>query len=500
MVHQISGRHNRQVSTTLDAPGPHAEAASPSEEQAVQGRRREWIPFALASLALVLYGAVTWLRWNARVKTSWDLAIFTQAVDGYARFAAPIVDIKDPGVHQLGDHFSPILATIAPFYRIFPTPLTVQFAQVVLITLSVFVIAKTAVDWLGRRAGLLVGLAYTLSFGLQAAVDVDFHEYAFAPPIIAMIGRRYLQGRWLSAALWSLPLFAVKEDMGLVVGALGIVLFLKGARKIGALLSVAALIELILVVFVVMPALNPRGRYDYLGVATDDDGGLLQVLALLPVHVVWPPEKLLTLLVSTVVVGFLCFRSPFMLLSLPLFVERFASPYDIYWTAFWQYSMPIMPIVFIAAIEVLRSLQNDTRPIRRLTYRAAPIVMVVICLALVPSYGANMWIRDALLRDDRAEAVDAAVEAIPAGATVQADDIMSVHVVSDHETYHLHWPDQPLVTWPEIGAEYIVLDNSFWSNVYDVHGESYARELNPNHRYEKVYEREEIVVLKRLDG
>src|SRR5215213_272353 len=121
------------------------------------------------------YGVLTLTRYRRFTISSWDHAIFEQAVKGYARPGAPIVDIKAPGFNILGDHFSPIDALIAPVYRMFPSAQTIVLAQVVLIAISVAVIALVAMRHLGTAIGAVIGVAYGLSFGLQSGVEAEFH-------------------------------------------------------------------------------------------------------------------------------------------------------------------------------------------------------------------------------------------------------------------------------------------------------------------------------------
>jgi hypothetical protein len=205
--------------------------------------------------------------------------------------------------------------------------------------------------------------------------------------------------------------------------------------------------------------------------------------------------------VSLAVGAFIALRSPFLLLALPLFVTRFSTNFDIYWTAFWQYSTPIMPIVFIASIEAIQRLRQSDRPVTRTWARATPVVIPVVALALIPTYGWNMWVTSgALVRDDRAVAVERAVDLIPADSTVQADDVMTVHVVSEFHTFHLHWPDQPLVRWEQIGADYVLLDDRFWNAAFELDGAEHARSLNPSHDYETMFESHDIVLMKRIDN
>ena len=97
----------------------------------------------LTALVGVGYSAFS-LTLNYTFQTSsYDLVIFDQAVRSYARFQPGISVIK--GLHNgfgphfsvLGDHWSPILASLAPLYWIYNSPETLLVAQAVLFALAV---------------------------------------------------------------------------------------------------------------------------------------------------------------------------------------------------------------------------------------------------------------------------------------------------------------------------------------------------------------------------
>ena len=100
---------------------------------------------------------------NYRFQTSsYDLEIFDQAVRSYAHFHPGISPIKGlhnhfgPGFSILGDHWSPILASLAPLYWIHDSPTTLLVAQAVLFALAIpplWVFTRRAFGG-GRRATL----------------------------------------------------------------------------------------------------------------------------------------------------------------------------------------------------------------------------------------------------------------------------------------------------------------------------------------------------------
>ncbi|HTC69070.1 MAG TPA: DUF2079 domain-containing protein, partial [Acidothermaceae bacterium] len=137
----------------------------------------------------------------------YDLGIFDQAIHGYAHLHAPISLMK--GVHngfgthfsELGDHFSPIIATVAPVYRVFPDAVTLLIVQGLLFAASMPSVWLFSKRNLGRTAAYLITAAYALSWGLQAAMAADFHEIAFAVPLLAIAIERLDAGRLRSAVI-----------------------------------------------------------------------------------------------------------------------------------------------------------------------------------------------------------------------------------------------------------------------------------------------------------
>src|SRR5690606_318683 len=121
-----------------------------------------------------------------------DLAIFEQVVRGYAWLDGPVVDVQGPGANFLGDHFSPALAVLAPVYRLLPFTGTLLVLQALLVAAGVLVVTRLAVRHVGTVAGLGIGLAYGLSWGVQSAIDFDFHEVALAVPLLALAGAAYV--------------------------------------------------------------------------------------------------------------------------------------------------------------------------------------------------------------------------------------------------------------------------------------------------------------------
>ncbi|MEO6956827.1 MAG: DUF2079 domain-containing protein, partial [Antricoccus sp.] len=301
-----------------------ATVVKPSE--ATSGRLDRSLPYALASLFAVGYTVLSLSRYQRFATPSWDNAIFEQAIRAYAHFQAPIVPIKGPGYNILGDHFSPIIALVAPFYRLFPHAQTLLVAQAVLVALSIVPIARVAIQKIGLRSGVAIAAGYGLSFGLGSAIATDFHAIAFATVLIAFAGAAYVERRWSAVVCWSLPLLLVKEDLGLTVAVIGIAVTLAGGRRAGVWLIAAGLIGFLLIVLVIIPAFNPSSAYEYWANA----GGSGTGPGLLATFFTGWQTKGLTLLLTFGITGFLALRSPWVLVTIPTLGWRFVGDRTVY--------------------------------------------------------------------------------------------------------------------------------------------------------------------------
>src|SRR5690349_5964907 len=110
-----AGAQPRRASAALPHPADHRGA--PAEPGAA------WI-WGLALGLFVLYAVVSIRQYQRMQSTGFDLGIFEQAIRSYAHGHLPTAEIKGPDYRLFGDHFSPVLALLVPFYRAFPSPVT----------------------------------------------------------------------------------------------------------------------------------------------------------------------------------------------------------------------------------------------------------------------------------------------------------------------------------------------------------------------------------------
>ncbi|MER6157197.1 DUF2079 domain-containing protein [Streptomyces sp. NPDC001868] len=427
-------------------------------------------PYVLAVVLFVAYAAVSVGRYLRMGTRSYDLGIYEQAIRAYAHFQAPIVELKGPGYSVLGDHFSPVIMLLAPFYRVFPSPVTLLVIQAALFALSAVPVTRAATRALGRARGLALGVAYGLSWGLQNAVDFDFHEICFAVPLIAFSLEALLRRRWRAALLWGLPLVLVKEDQGLTLAMIAVVVALR-ARRHGAspvvpyALGVAAFgaVATLLTFTMIIPAFNTTGTSDYLSKV--GGAGPLDGLDVKIRTVLW-------LLIPTS--GLLALRSPVLIAVLPTLGWRFVSSDDNYWGTAWHYSAVLMPIITLALVDVLPAARHSSRPWLRSYALHLPAAVLAASLALTTALPlGNLTKADAYRVPDGVKAVEKLIGTIPDGSTVESNIGPIARLTSRCRVF---WIGRT----KGLAPDYIVFNNnSGW--VKDVPG--FARQLHPRDTY-----------------
>lgn len=482
-----------------------------------------WLPTAIACAVGALYVCYSVAQWRALVAPSWDLGIFTEAVQAYSRFEAPIVPMKGPGYNLLGDHFHPLLALLGPIFRLFPSALTLLVVQDLLIAVSVLPIARFAQRLLGRGGAILVGLAYGLGWGLQGAVAAQFHEVCMAVPLLAFGGVAFVQRRWGACMAWLAPLVLVKEDLGLTVFMAGLAIAwrARGEGRPAVLRGLAyalfGIIAFVVTVKVLLPAMNPAGTWAYSldGAATGAGTPTAGTTAARAIPSLWdilttPSVKLVTLLVLLAGAGVVGSASPWFALVLPTLAWRFAGSVEAYygWDS-WHYNAVLVPIAACSLLDVIdqwlaperaaaetgADSQDEAPASSPRRWRVAAWVAAcvpAVSLALTAS-ALPLWQLPTLTEDPRMAAAQGALDAVPEGVSVETDLTLLARLVPGREVYWVGTTGKM-----ETPPEYVVIDaRSYAWGGQQVDAESWGSAAHTGHSYETVYAKQGFRVARR---
>ncbi|MDO5726817.1 MAG: DUF2079 domain-containing protein [Bowdeniella nasicola] len=422
----------------------------------------------VGAVALAASLWISWWQWQTLSTPSWDLGIFTQLAAAYAHGSAPIVEIKGPNYNLLGDHFHPILILLGPLYRLAPSPLTLLVTQDVLFSLSAAALTWRTWHLTARWVAVICGVILAVGWPTQTAVASQFHEIAFAVPLVTFALTSYLARRYRQAAWWMAGLVFVKEDLGLTVAVFGCILLWRWwhirdtpagppLRRTALATLMWGIIWFVLTVTVILPAFNPTGGYDY----TDRLTGA-SVLTFFT-----PATKLVLLGLLAVTAGLIGLTSPLIMLVLPTMAWRFAGNVEFYWWIGWHYDVILLPILLIALIDAtsMHSLTARLLPTKRYALRrlgvllaSASSLLVITDLPLITMTPHELTASSAIQRRAASDAIHAHIAALTTadGSEVQvaADATMLARLV---DVADVCWAGDSRFT-PDV----VVLDD-YWS-------------------------------------
>jgi uncharacterized membrane protein len=493
------------------------------------------VAWLIALAAFAAYMTISVSRYVRLIPGTWDLGIYTEYVSRFAHLQAPVVPIKGHNFNLLGDHFTPIVALIAPFFRLFPTPVTLLVTQALLTAVSVVPVCRAAQGRLGTGMSRAIGAAYGFSWGLQQMVNFAFHEVAFAVPLLAFCMSALIRRRPRAAAMWALPLVFVKEDQGFTVAVIGLVMLGAGilARRrapaarpglaervsaatwirAGALLALWGPVWSLLAIEVIIPLFNPAHQYQYWNDAGvfGARGSGFSVSGLLSQAALAGPEKLRTILLLLLPVVFLALGSPLVLIAVPSVALRFLSTHPTFWGTGFHYNAPLMPVMFLAAIDAMAriSARRASRPAAvtaagaRSPAPPAPLgiavtrlgagAMVLAAVGLAASFPlSHLWQPGTYIIGPQARAEKAAMALVPDGVTVEASESLLAPLAARDLT---SWIENHGIRDPA----YIVVDTiRHGSQRTRTHPLRLIGKIHPGAVYRQVYESAGVYVFRRV--
>ncbi len=498
---------------------PSSRGRAPRARPSRSGGRGDLVTWLIAAAVFAAYTVISVFRYLRRDPTSWDLGIFTEYVKQFAHLRAPIVDVRGAGFNLAGDHFHPIVAVIAPFFRLFPTPVTLLVVQALLAAASVFPVSRAGRELLGPGRGSAIAAAYGFSWGLQQMVNYDFHEIAFAVPLLAFSLSALVRGRIRPAVLWALPLVFVKEDQGFTLAAIGLIMaFAYRRRGPGLFLAGWGLFWSFLAIFVILPHFNASHTYGYwfAGGAVSAAGGHISLGGLWANLANGASVKLPTLALILLPTAFIAVRSPLILAAVPSLLLRFVGTNPDYWNTQWHYNATVMPIVFIAAIDAMSRMQAR-RPAREpapgeagwgeagppgpasprklavTAGRYGAATMVGACAALAFQFPlSSLWTPSTYYLGPHVAAENAAMALVPNGAKVATDLDLLAPLAARTDTF---WLGNYATNPP---TQYVVFDNQSTDWPPQANVLAFVESITHNTRYQQIYAKDNVFVFRRL--
>ncbi|MEP6979016.1 MAG: DUF2079 domain-containing protein, partial [Thermoleophilia bacterium] len=358
-------------------------------------------------------------------------------------------------------HFHPILMTLAPLYWIWDDVRVLLIAQAVLIALAGLPVFFWAREQLGTAAAYAFEVAYLAFWGVLGGDIFDFHELAFAAPIVSFALYATVTRRW--GLLWAMALLGclTREDVTLAFVGLGLYLLLQRRFRLGGALIAANFVWFIVAVKLVIPALADRAYQQWYYTRLGDGPGEAAVHVVLhPIDTIrlffTPHEKLRALFNLFAPWLALPLGSPLLVAMLPPLAARFLSDKPSHWAPQgFHYSLVLAPMLAFAAVDACARLSRLAGAPERVV--AGGIATAVLAAGLFFSF-VRLKPLDELRRygsPEVAASIRSCLRTIPPNSSVSATSALVPHLSHRRAIYQLDRRPVP-------GTRFLALDTQTW--------------------------------------
>jgi uncharacterized membrane protein len=471
-------------------------------------------PAALVAAGATTYaaglGALAVLQHRAFWTGRFDLGNSVQAVWSTAHGdVLSVTALTGAQISRLGAHFEPVLVAFVPLWWVWPDAsllLVCQAAAVATGAVPVYLLGRKHLgsDW--AAAGF--ALAYLLHPATQWLALDDFHAVALATPLL-LWGFWFLdEDRLLPFAGVALAACLTKEQIGLVVAAMGLWYALRpGRRWAGAAIASGGLLVTAIAFAVVIPHYSIsgssrfEGRYSAVGGSA---GGILETA-------VTDPGRILSAVTQGRDVAYLAdLLLP--LLALPLLAPLAAltaapelalsllSDTRTQTSIHFHYTAGALPGLMVAAVLGAARIRRRYAWARRPEGRAIVVSTLVAGILLGPlpvwshvPLGSDLASREHVV-GRHAGVAESAARLIPADAPVSATNTFGAHLSERRRVF----------SFPVLGeARWVAVDLERPSYRDQVGREEQLRRavaaLRADGRFRVVFDEDGVLVFRRVD-
>lgn len=285
-----------------------------------------------------------------------DLGNMSQAIWSATQGKPLLFTNEDVSGSRLAGHVELIYFLLTPFYRLFPTPITLVTIQAMLFACgAVPLYALSRQRFKSHRIALVLSAIYLFYPVAQNAVLFDFHGDTLGMSMLLFAIQAKERRDWFAYGVWIALALSCKFYVAAPVAALGLLFWLRGERRVGGVTAVIAVIWGLLLVLVVRPyfAIDSSGAVSRMISYTDFYFGtsLFEFARSLPARCLSASLALLP------VIPFLKYSSGWLLPALAIIVPVFFSsgPGAAYSYANHHYALSV-PFIVMAMVGSLDEL------------------------------------------------------------------------------------------------------------------------------------------------
>jgi len=379
-------------------------------------------------------------RYNVFRTLAFDLGIFDQGTWLLSRFREPFVTVR--GLDLFADHTSGILFLVAPLYWIWAD------VRLLIVLTGAALAAGGPLTYLaGRTVGLKprwaagAAVLYLLQPTIAWQAWDSFHPEVLAIPLLLWAFVAMMRDRNGWALLAIVLVLLTKEDAGLAVAPLGLLMALRWKKRIGWLVAAAGVVAFLVAFGVVLPTLSPSGSLLYtdryaaigtgpLGIAT---GILTRPWVLLEGFRTMSQVAYVSMILLPLPIALL---APWALLATgPVLFANLLSAHYYQYDIRYHYSAFLIPLLTIAAVTGLARLVARRRPPAARHVMAWCLAAAVLGQLLFSPFPLGPRRNDWVGRPVNVSAAREAVSLIPDDAVVSASSVLLPHLSQRPEIY-----------------------------------------------------------------
>lgn len=422
------------------------------------------VAFALVTGAIGVYRYLTYSTPN------FDFGLFCNMFYNMAESGVPnVTSERDMLLSHFAVHFSPIYYVMLPFYYIFPSPITLQILQTVIIYSGIIPIVLISREkGLSTKLTVIVSAIYAAYPAISAGTFYDLHENCFLVTLLLWVFYFYEAKKYIPMAIFSVLTLFVKEDafIYLVIFALFLLISEKN-WKLGIPMAIVPVIYF-LIVSTLMEQYGTgimSGRFGNM-IYDSEDGliGVIKTILLNPGYTLSQifttsadnTNKLKYLIQLLLPLGFITFAtrkiSRYLLLT-PILLN-ILTMYKYQPDITFQYSFGISAFLFYLVIINMA----DFKPTFAKEYlpRLA-VVAAVLMFTIVAIPKASSYVKKYDTSKELYERLDYALEEVlPEDSSVTCSSFLLAHIADRDVIYELNYHKENKEY--KTDTEYIVLD------------------------------------------
>ncbi len=403
------------------------------------------LAFLFVACYILFFTLVSYLKYVSYSYKDFDLAIDANTLYNIVHGSLQC------SIHRivfLGNHMRLILFLIAPFYFIFPSPLTLLFLQSFILGAGGWVIFLITQKLLNKRWALLFCGLYLVNPLLGYMNLYEFHPTALASVFLLFCFYYFLEDNFLKFSLFMVLAMMCQENISLIFVMFAIYSFFVKKRLRWKIVPLVLGVSYFCAsVLIIMPHFN-KGTIQFIYFYNHLGRNWAEVLRTVVFHpfkiarILFEKSRIIFLAKLLLPLGFVSVLGiEKMFFNLPVIFQHLISSNPLYHKIIFHYQAEHLPFIFISAIygmkRLLRLLKFRGKNVVLALFLSSFTIISIFVLGPYPKLLKNLFY-GAYAKDILDIYRDKIIRKIPADAGVMASFEFLPHLVNRRYLYSFH--------------------------------------------------------------